>query len=44
VEWINKSHSPELSPALLAMWRFSQPKEIKVSDQEFQQSLEDARK
>lgn len=43
VEWIDKPHSPELSRALLAMWRLAQPKEIKVSDQEFQQSLEEAR-
>jgi hypothetical protein len=34
VEWIDKSHSPELSRELLAMWRLAQPKKIKVSIQE----------
>ena len=43
VGWIDEPHSPELSRALLAMWRLAQDREIKVSDQEFQQILEEAR-
>ena len=43
VGWIDEPHSPELSRALLAMWRLGKDREIKVSDQEFQQSLEEVR-
>ena len=43
VVWIDKSHSSELSRMLLAMWRRAQPKELKVSEPKFQQSLEEAK-
>jgi hypothetical protein len=40
---IDEPHSLDLCRTLHAMWRLAQPKEIKMSDREFHQNLEQAR-